>query len=375
MFGSGVTSTEQFFAKMAYYVHPDIHQAETLPAAFYRDQGIFEALKEKVFACTWQWIGDESLIPLPNSVHPFVMLDGFIGEPLVLSRDSDDVISCCSNVCTHRGNIVVQHPAKVKSLLCGYHGRRFALNGQFRSMPEFKDAKDFPRACDDLHRFPVGKWGPLLFTSLNPAKPFQELLDVMNERVGFLPLHQFKYDDGRSKDYLVNAHWALYCDNYLEGFHIPYVHEDLNKALDYGSYTTELYDQVVLQIGYAGGGEEVFDLPDGHIDAGKDVAAYYYWVFPNMMFNFYPWGLSVNIVRPFSMNRTRVSFLSYVFDESKLDAGAGALLDKVEREDEFVVEGVHRGLQSRFYNTGRFSPAREQGVHHFHRLLAEHLKD
>ncbi len=75
------------------------------------------------------------------------------------------------------------------------------------------------------------------------------------------------------------------------------------------------------------------------------------------------------------MNRTRVSFLSYVFDETRLDAGAGALLDKVEREDEFVVEGVHRGLQSRFYNMGRFSPTREQGVHHFHRLLAEHLKD
>ena len=29
-------------------------------------------------------------------------------------------------------------------------------------------------------------------------------------------------------------------------------------------------------------------LPEGHFDYGKNVAAYYYWVFPNMMFNFYP---------------------------------------------------------------------------------------
>ncbi len=52
----------------------------------------------------------------------------------------------------------------------------------------------------------------------------------------------------------------------------------------------------------------VFDLPEGHVDYGKNVAAYYYWVFPNMMFNFYPWGLSINIVKPIDLNRTKVSF-------------------------------------------------------------------
>ena len=93
-----------------------------------------------------------------------------------------------------------------------------------------------------------------------------------------------------------------------------------------------------------------------------------------MMFNFYPWGLSINIVKPISKNKTRVIFRSFVWDSSKLRDGAGAVLDKVEREDEFVVEGVHKGLQSRAYQTGRFSPTREQGVHHFHRLLAKCLK-
>jgi choline monooxygenase len=85
--------------------------------------------------------------------------------------------------------------------------------------------------------------------------------------------------------------------------------------------------------------------------------------------------LSVNVVRPLGMDRTKVSFLSYVYDESRLHSGAGALLDKVEREDEFVVENVHRGLQSRVYKAGRFSPDWERGVHHFHRLLAQFMND
>jgi choline monooxygenase len=56
-----------------------------------------------------------------------------------------------------------------------------------------------------------------------------------------------------------------------------------------------------------------------------------------------------------------------VWDASKLDAGGA--IDRVEREDEVIVEGVQRGVRSRFHARGRHSPARETGVHHFHRLL------
>lgn len=357
-----------------FYINPDITKAETLPASFYRDDAVFEHIKEAVFGKTWQWIGDaNTLVPLSEHVYPFTLLDHYLTEPMLLVRDKDDDIKCLTNVCTHRGNIVIHNPGKAKHLMCMYHGRRFNLDGSFKSMPEFEEAKDFPRPCDNLHEFQLRNWGSHLFVALDPAFDFSEAIEVMKERVGFLPLHEFKLDKSRNKDYVINCHWALYCDNYLEGFHIPFVHEDLNAALDYGSYTTEIYEHLNLQIGYSEGGDETFDLPEGHPDYGKHVAAYYYWVFPNMMFNFYPWGLSVNVVRPYSKNKTKVSFITYVYDESKLDSGAGALLDKVEREDEFVVEGVHKGLQSKYYKAGRFSPTREQGVHHFHSLLAKYL--
>ena len=32
------------------------------------------------------------------------------------------------------------------------------------------------------------------------------------------------------------------------------------------------------------------------IDYGKNIAAYYFWIFPNIMFNIYTWGISLNIV-------------------------------------------------------------------------------
>lgn len=194
----------------------------------------------------------------------------------------------------------------------------------------------------------------------------------MSERVDWMPIEEFAFDQGRSRDYIVHANWALYCDNYLEGFHIPFVHASLNAVIDYDTYTTELYDRSNLQLGLSKGGDHVFDLPRSSPDYGKNVAAYYYWLFPNTMFNFYPWGLSINVVKPLGVDRTKVSFLAYVHDTGKLSAGGD--LDRVEREDEAVVEGVQFGLRSRFYDRGRYSPTREPGVHHFHRLIVQALR-
>ena len=56
------------------------------------------------------------------------------------------------------------------------------------------------------------------------------------------------------------------------------------------------------------------------------------------MLNFYPWGLSLNLVQPEAINCTRVAFLSYVWDKSELDIGAGAALHQVEMEDEAIME-------------------------------------
>jgi choline monooxygenase len=44
-------------------------------------------------------------------------------------------------------------------------------------------------------------------------------------------------------------------------------------------------------------------------------------------------------------------------------------------EDEEVVESEQRGVASRLYNRGRFSPRREVGTHHFHHLLARYMNE
>jgi len=354
-------------------VDPDITTAQTPPSRLYHDDAIYASAKERVFARSWQLVGHADDVRVPGQTHPFLLLDGCLCEPLVLVRDREDRLRCLSNVCTHRGMMVCEHGGIETGLRCRYHGRRFGLDGAMLSMPEFEETKDFPATSDDLPELPLERWGPFLFTGLEPAVTFDEWIAPVKERMGWLPLEAFRFAPERSRDYLVEANWALYCENYLEGFHIPFVHAALNEALDYGSYRTELFVQGNLQLGIAEGGGSVFDLPESSPDVGTLVAGYYFWLYPNLMLNFYPWGLSINIVKPLGVDRTRVSFLAYVLDETKLTDGAGAELDKVEREDETVVELVQRGVRSRLYDRGRYSPTREHGTHHFHQLLVASL--
>ncbi len=354
-------------------IEKDIRKAHTLPGWAYGSAEVYEAARERIFARSWQFVVGAEEVRTPRQVFPFTFLEGCIDEPLLLTRDENDQLHCMSNVCTHRGALVCDHPGHASQLRCRYHGRRFDLAGTFRDMPEFEEAKGFPTEADDLPGVQMAQWGPLVFCALKPQFAFDELFEDVQRRLGWLDLEALRFDASRSRDYLVDANWALYCDNYLEGFHIPFVHASLNQVLDYGDYRAEVFRYSNLQLGTTKGGDAVFELPKSSPDHGESIAAYYYWLFPNLMLNFYPWGLSVNVVRPLGPQRSKVSFLTYVSDASKLDEGAGAGLDRVEREDEEVVESVQRGVRSRLYQRGRFSPTREQGVHHFHRLLAEFL--
>jgi choline monooxygenase len=336
----------------AFEIDPDIRKAQTLPSSFYVDQRVFEDSKEKIFSHTWHFLGRLCEF---DTLKPSTLLPDFLDEPVLLSK-TDSALFCLANVCTHRGKILVERPSTANLIRCGYHGRRFSLDGKFLSMPEFEGVVNFPCESDNLHPYPLGECSGFLFASIDPIAEFGTFVREVSPIFAEADTADLKLI--ATREYEVNAHWALYCENYLEGFHIPYVHKALNEIVDYGTYSTETFRYSSLQTGY---------------DDTAQAVAKYLFIFPNLMFNFYPWGVSVNVVRPISCTKTIVEFLTYVSDESKLNTGAGADLHGVELEDEAVVESVQKGIRSRFYDRGRYSPTREQGTHHFHRLIAEFM--
>jgi len=96
------------------------------------------------------------------------------------------------------------------------------------------------------------------------------------------------------------------------------------------------------------------------------------------MLNIYPDNIQVNIIVPLTHEKTLTIFEWYFHDADsektrKRAAKAITFSDTVQAEDMHICEAVQRGLGSTTYDRGRYCVKRENGVHHFHMLLAEFL--
>ncbi|TNE88903.1 MAG: aromatic ring-hydroxylating dioxygenase subunit alpha [Deltaproteobacteria bacterium] len=339
--------------------------------AFYRDRDVYEAQREQLFPRTWHFAADVWRLPESGYAVPYTLLGGCLDEPLVLTRQGDK-LHALGNVCTHRGAVIVTEEGPCRRLRCPYHGRRFGLDGAFEAAPGFEGC-GLPRPQDHLSKVDVSRFGPLLFVSLDPVMSLDELIGESAPYLDFLDWSRFAFDAERSVHYPIPANWALYVDNYLEGMHIPYVHPALAAAIDIATYEVHCFEWSVLQVGEAREGEDCFDLPVGHPHHGRRIAAYYLWLFPGTMLNFYPWGLSLNVVQPVGPEACRISYLTYVSDPEKLGVGAGADVHQTEFEDQEVVSRAMRGMRSRFARPVQYAPMHEDALRHFHDLCGKLL--
>jgi choline monooxygenase len=200
---------------------------------------------------------------------------------------------------------------------------------------------------------------------LNPSAPaLSTALGAIVGETAHLPLERMRHV--RTVDYEIACNWKVYVDNYVEGYHIPIVHPELFRLLDYGAYEVEI-----------AGGHSKQHAPLRAREGAPE--AFFYWVFPNLMLNLYPDNLQTNLVLPLSPERTVTRFEWYLLEPDRPGADeefarSFALAEQVQREDVAICEAVQKGLGSRTYDRGRYSVRRENGVHHFHGLLAAALR-
>lgn len=350
----------------------DIASASTIPADWYIDPALLEVEKEKIFCKTWQLVGRLEQLQRPGDFFTCAVVD----EPLVITRDTAGTIHAFYNVCKHRAGAVASGPGHRKTLQCSYHGWTYGLDGKLMNTPEFDGVECFDKARFGLTPVRVDTWGPFIFVCLDETTP--SLRDVLGNIIDETA-HMNIADMGFYKrvDYEINCNWKVYVDNYLEGYHIPIAHPGLFKLIDYNDYRVETERYYSKQ--YAPIRAKDDQLYRRTLEQDADAQALYYWVFPNLMLNIYPDNIQINIILPLGPEKTVTVFEWYLRDAKRPGVAEDfaqnfAFSDLVQQEDIELCETVQRRLHSRSYNTGRFSVQRENGVHHFHGLVCEHLE-
>jgi choline monooxygenase len=365
-------------------VNEQIECAQTLASKFYTDPAILDIEKTRIFLRTWQLVGTLShacgevdgvkrTIADPES---FFTAD-VAGEPVIVVRDKQGVLRTFSNVCRHRAGPIALGSGCKNVLRCQYHGWTYTLDGRLIGTPDVEGVEFFDRSTMGMVPLRVEVWEQFIFVNFDPqAEPLASYLGKIPEQV-----HRFQFEGlqfAERRDYVINCNWKVYVDNYLEGYHIPIAHPGLMREIDYANYRTDAYRYYSQQFApiramKAEENAERFYAPG----SGLQQAAYF-WIFPNLMLNIYPDNVSTNLIVPISHDKTLTIFEWFFHDVA--DSGvqeriqrAIAFSDQVQQEDIGLCENVQRGLRSSTYDRGRYSVKRENGVHHFHRLLGEFL--
>jgi len=327
--------------------------AVALPAQCYVDPAFHAHERVAVFARSWQLVARmEQLATAGDHIVAEIA-----GVPLVIVRGDDGVLRALHNVCRHRaGPLATCDGSNARALTCKYHGWTYALDGRLLGAPEMGRAQAFDVASIQLPGAQVAEWGELVFAAIDGAPAFADFVAGIDARLPAGPPLAFA---GRAS-YTIACNWKGYVDNFLEGYHLPHVHPQLNALLDYRSYTTELAPW--------------FSLQSSPLDRGNalygDGVALYYWLYPNTMLNVLPGRLQTNRVVPLDEQHCRVDFdFFYTHEASVQYAQDAGFSDLVQREDIAICEAVQRGLASGSYVAGRLNPLREKGVWHFHELL------
>ncbi len=344
-----------------------LERASTLPSRYYLDPQVLEREIDSVFARTWQLVGHEEALTGNGSY-----LTTTVGrEPVLIVRGNDGELRAMSNVCRHRAGPVAAGSGRRPVLQCGYHGWTWSLEGRLLKAPEMEGTESFEPSKIYLPQFAIERWNGLIFVRLSGEGP--SLRENLGElAVKFEQRNYAAYRMASRKDWELDCNWKVYVDNYLEGYHIPIVHPGLFREIDYPSYRTETKRFHSIQHAPLRRPERI------RVDEGEPEAEYF-WVFPNLMINVYPDNFSTNLIVPLGQSRTLTIFEWYFRDPqapgaSERIAEIIRFSDEIQIEDINICEAVQKGLGSMTYSSGRYSARRENGVHHFHGLLAEYLR-
>ena len=338
-----------------------LERSETIPSAWYTDPRFHDLDREAILAESWQHVGHVDQLGQPGDL----LVDTVAGNPVIVIRGKDGELRAFYNVCRHRGGPLALKDGNCEMLQCKYHGWTYQLDGMLRGVPHMNRTELFDKRDYGLLPVRLAVWEGLVFVSIAAQpRPLEEYYAGIRERVGAPGLGGLRA--GPRVDYEVRCNWKVYVDNFLEGYHVPYVHPELLKLYDYSQYRTEVFDWYSLQVGPLSGGDNVYGAREGE--------ALYYHIFPNFMLNILPGRLQTNLVIPVAPDRCRVAFRYYYSETTsaaarKLIADDLAYSEGVQREDIEICERVQEGLASRAYDRGRFSVPFEGGVHHFQGLL------
>ena len=328
-----------------------LQRTTTISADLYLDPEVWQRERAAIWATEWIHVGYR---------HQFEAVGGYVtsdvaGWQVFVHRGTDGELRAFHNVCPHRaGPIVHEGQGCQAALVCRYHGWSFHADGLLRSARDF--GADVP-ADTRLTMVRVHDWRGLIFVCLSDtAAEFDVWIGDFAGACADIPLEQYRYHSSTSR--VMRCNWKTYADNYLENYHVAFVHPAMAQR-----------DLVAKDARCHVGDDPRWSIQSATTRDGGLASGMYTWRWPNFAFDVFPGGVAFERFVPVTIDRTELVF-DYFFDVDATDVDdIIAASEVIVDEDVMIVEATQRNLASGVYHSGLLSPRHENGLAAFHALI------
>jgi phenylpropionate dioxygenase-like ring-hydroxylating dioxygenase large terminal subunit len=292
------------------------------------------------------------------------------GIPLIAVRGKDGRARVFRNACRHRGMALADDGSGTceRALVCPYHAWTYDFEGRLRGVPHEDGFPGLDRASRGLVPVAASEHHGLVFASAEGPEVDAATIGALQ---GLLtPAHRvFRYSERE-----MAANWKVLAEGFLEGYHLRALHPDTFYPIQYDNLN--LVDRLdgITRITFPYRRIEQQRERPPQARSSDGVLTHVYHVFPNAMVITFSTNVTVVVLEPLAIDRTRL--LTWVLTTRDLDAPEVRdtlardlqFIDAGSAQDRHAAEAIQRGLASganAFFEFGLY----EGGIVHFHRAL------
>ncbi len=373
-----------------------VEYASTLLPEAYRSPAFFEVERRRLFGTGWVAVAHTTDVPGPGAVRTVSVA----GQSLIVVRDREGGLRAFHNVCRHRGSrLVVERTCQLKRFRCPYHSWAYALDGTLLGAPLFEGsdipedqrpifdtsgARAFDKADHGLLPAHVASWANLVFVSLEPSPmPLHRWLGDLPQRLAGYRLDEMSVVAERTYD--IAANWKLIAENFMEYYHLPWVHPELVKVSRMEDH--HRFQGAGLYTGMATSPITRDDrsgwsalAPVAGLDEVDAVSGRFIWVLPNAALAVLPNHVFTLLLEPQGHDRTlersTIGLPATSADRPETSEALEQLADfwdHVNREDIAIVERVQEGISVEAYTGGRMCYRFEEPLHRFQNMVIDRM--
>ena len=190
-----------------------------LEQGFYVDHDVFEKEIPAIFLKSWLLVGHASRIPQTGDYFIFRMA----GESIIVVRSGNERINALVNVCRHRGSrVCLEEQGRARRFVCPYHAWTYDLDGRLLGAPqvnEIIDVGDYP-----LHHARLENYHGLLFVNFDLNASFDTMAADFDAVLAPYEIENTKV--AHRQNYCIDANWKLAIENYCECYHCVPAHRE-----------------------------------------------------------------------------------------------------------------------------------------------------